>query len=95
MAVSGNESWITDWTTRIDDLSVGDETLRVFARLLRIYLALGVADREGIATMASIAVDPESNADDAQTALNTLRESLSSSAEWVDLSSGERAPRRL
>lgn len=87
MAVSGKEALATDWTTRIDDLAVDDETLRVFARLLHTYLALGVEDQEGIATMAAIAVDPESDDDDAQAALNTLRESLSSSAKWVDLSS--------
>lgn len=87
MAVLGKAARGGDWTTRIDDLSVDDEALRIFARLLRTYLSRGDEDREGIAAMASIAVDPESDADDAQAALNTLRESLSSSMEWIDLSS--------
>lgn len=75
------------WTTSIDDLQVDDEALRLFAHLLRIYLGRDQEDQEGIASMTSIITNPTADAEDVQAAVDTLRESLHSTASAVDLES--------
>jgi len=75
------------WSRSIDDLPVDDEALRLFAHLLRIYLGRGQEDQEGIASMAAIVVNPDADDDDVQAALDTLRESLHSTAPAFDLDS--------
>src|SRR5271157_6233857 len=52
------------------------EELKAFAKLLRAYLSRDEEDREGIASMASIAIDPDATADEIEAALETLREGL-------------------
>lgn len=79
------EAELSRWSESIDGLAVNDEALRVFANLLCVYLGRGREDQEGIASMASIVVDPEADADEIQAALDTLRESLHSRAAAVDL----------
>jgi lambda repressor-like predicted transcriptional regulator len=102
MAGATRRSDLSNWAARIDDRAVDDDALRTFAHLLRTYLDRGAEDREGIASMAAIVADPESDADDVRAALDTLRESLHSTAEALDLeaegglSEGEReAARRM
>lgn len=82
-----SSAWLSHWMTHVDDLPVDDDALRTFAHLLRAYLARDAEDREDLATMAAIVVDPESDADDVQAALDTLRESLHTTAEAFDLES--------
>jgi|GEM_PF-793786 len=81
------ESELLKWTKSIDGLAVDDETLRLFANLLCVYLGRDEEDQEGIASMASIVADPQADADEIQAALDTLRESLHSTAAAVDLGS--------
>ena len=81
------DSELMRWTKSIDDLQVNDEALRLFAHLLRIYLDRGQEDQEGIESMASIITNPDADDDDVQAALDTLRESLHSTASAVDLES--------
>jgi len=52
------------------------EELKAFAKLLRPYLSRDEEDREGIASMASIAIDPDATDDEIEGALETLREGL-------------------
>lgn len=87
MATRRKSDRLSSWMEQIDGLTVDDDALRIFAKLLRVYLERGPEDREGIASMASIIADPEIDPDDAQAALDTLRESLHSSAESIDLAS--------
>ncbi len=61
------------------------QELKAFARLLCAYLSRDEEDREGIASMASIAVDPDATDDEIEAALETLREGLYPT-EAVDLS---------
>lgn len=89
MSESWGGDWLSRWKTRVDDLTVEDGDLRIFARLLRAYLGRDAEDREDLATMAEIIVDPESDADDVRAALNTLRESLHSTSEAIDLESDD------
>jgi len=81
------ESELARWSESIDGLAVNDEALRVFANLLCVYLGREREDQEGIASMASIVVDPEADADEVQAALDTLRESLHSTPMAIDLDS--------
>jgi lambda repressor-like predicted transcriptional regulator len=56
--------------------SVTMEELKAFAELLRVYLNCGEEDQRGIASMASIATDPNATEDEIEAALETLREGL-------------------
>lgn len=81
------EAELSRWSEHIDGLAVNDEALRVFSNLLCVYLGRDREDQEGIASMASIVVDPEADADEVQSALDTLRESLHSRAAALDFES--------
>jgi len=87
MAELQRSGWLSRWRTHIDDLPVDDNALRTFSYLLRAYLTRDPEDREDLATIAAIVVDPESDPDDVQAALDTLRESLHTTAEAFDLES--------
>jgi hypothetical protein len=75
------------WSQSMDGLPADDEAMRLFSHLLCTYLARGEEDREGIASMASIIVDPNADSDEVQAAIDTLRESLHSTASAIDLES--------
>jgi len=81
------DSELSRWSQCIDGLPADDGALRLFSHLLCIYLARGEEDRDGIASMALIIVDPKADADEVQAALDTLRESLHSTAPVIDLES--------
>jgi transcriptional regulator with XRE-family HTH domain len=61
------------------------QELKAFAKLLCVYLSRDEEDRQGIASMASIAVDADSTDDEIEAALETLGEGLYPT-EAVDLS---------
>ncbi len=84
-----SSDWLSHWRTHVDGLPVDDDAIRTFAHLLQAYLARDVEDREDLAVMAGVVTDPSSDADDVQAALDTLRESLHSTAEGVDLEAGD------
>ncbi len=63
---------------------VSPESLRTFAKLLMTFLGHDTEIRDGVASMASIVVDPDASEDEIEAAVNTMKEGLFPSAS-IDL----------
>ena len=87
MSAVNTKSGLSNGVTSVTGDAVTMEELKAFAKLLRAYLSRDEEDREGIASMASIAIDPDATADEIEAALETLREGLYPT-EPIDLEVG-------
>jgi len=87
MSAVNTKSGLSNGVASVTGDAVTMEELKAFAKLLRAYLSRDEEDREGIASMASIAIDPDATADEIEAALETLREGLYPT-EPIDLEAG-------
>src|SRR5208337_2493489 len=87
MSAVNTKSGLSNGVASVTGDAVTMEELKAFAKLLRAYLSRDEEDREGIASMASIAIDPDATADEIEAALETLREGLYPT-ETIDLEVG-------